>query len=133
MLTTPGGPCGNGPGGGYLASCEYAPGYGGTGPGDRNNPSAGNLKQLSAAQIKRLGLDAEEIKADQVGQSNAGRFDIYRDTTTGEWYMLPKGGGVPIRLRIRSFGDRWEVVPPDPLAPEANGVPEPDVPPITDI
>jgi hypothetical protein len=62
-------------------------------------PNPGNLEKVGDREIKRIldekGTDPHTDKAETVG-GEAGRYDYYRDKTTGEIYLAPKGGGEPI-------------------------------------
>ncbi len=54
---------------------------------------------MSDREIKRIlgeeGTDPHTDKAETLG-GEAGGYDYYRDKTTGEIYLAPKGGGEPI-------------------------------------
>ncbi len=62
-------------------------------------PNPGNLEKVGDREIKRIleeeGTDPHTDKGETVG-GEAGRYDYYRDKTTGEIYLAPKGGGEPI-------------------------------------
>ncbi len=62
-------------------------------------PNPGNLEKLSKSETERIldeaGTDAHTDKGETVGE-DAGRYDYYRDKSTGEIYLAPKGGGEPI-------------------------------------
>jgi RHS repeat-associated protein len=66
-------------------------------------PNRGNLEKLSKRETKRIldeaGTDAHTDKDETVGE-DAGRYDYYRDKSTGEIYLVPKGGGEPIPTRL---------------------------------
>ena len=62
-------------------------------------PNRGSLEKLSKRETERIldeaGTDAHTDKGETVGE-DAGRYDYYRDKSTGEIYLVPKGGGEPI-------------------------------------
>jgi RHS repeat-associated protein len=63
-------------------------------------PNPGNFEKLNNRETKRIldeaGTDAHTDKGETVGGGEAGHYDYYRDKSTGEIYLVPKGGGEPI-------------------------------------
>ena len=56
-----------------------------------------NSKKINESYLKRNGLDAHQLKQEFVGKNNISRFDLYKDSMTGEVLILRKGGtGTPI-------------------------------------
>lgn len=49
--------------------------------------------------MKKSGIDAHQFKKEWLGDNaNIARYDLYKDTKSGEILMLQKGGkGTPIR------------------------------------
>jgi RHS repeat-associated protein len=62
-------------------------------------PNRGSLENLSKRETEGIfdeaGTDAHPDKGQTVGE-DAGRYDYYRDKSTGEIYLVPRGGGEPI-------------------------------------
>ena len=81
---------------------EVMPGGGiaGVGPGAAARIGSGNLKNVSKGQLRRLGIDAEAMKADFVG-AGGGRFNIAADQA-GKVFLTPvrKGNGPPVETGL---------------------------------
>ena len=61
------------------------------------NQKPTNVKLISSNALKAEGLDAHTIKGEFIGRNNISKFDLYRDTNTGEILIFGKGGkGVPM-------------------------------------
>jgi hypothetical protein len=64
----------------------------------------GDLKKVSSRQANSIARDAdykdaEDMKRQLTGSRNTGPFDVYKDTKTGDYYILGKGGkGEPIKV-----------------------------------
>lgn len=52
----------------------------------------GSNKQANAVAESLGYKDAETLKQDVTGSSRTSGFDIYKDTQTGNYYVLQKGG-----------------------------------------
>lgn len=56
-----------------------------------------NFKFISDKMLKRAGLDAHAIKTEYLGPKNISKYDLYKNTNTGEILIFRKGGiGEPI-------------------------------------
>jgi hypothetical protein len=45
--------------------------------------------------------DPETMKSEVMASDRSSQFDIYKDTKTGDYFMLGKGGkGVPVRIDV---------------------------------
>lgn len=75
-------------------------GIAGVGPGAAARIGSGNLKNVSKGQLRRLGIDAEAMKADFVG-AGGGRFNIAADQA-GNVFLTPvrKGNGPPVETGL---------------------------------
>jgi len=58
--------------------------------------NAGNLKNISADQLKKAGIDPHKFKDDFVGREVRSQFDIKIDSTTNELVLVPRKPGTKI-------------------------------------
>jgi predicted phage-related endonuclease len=61
--------------------------------------AAKNFTKISDQLLKKSRIDAHQLKKDFLGnKAKISRYDLYKDTNTGEILILQKGGiGSPIR------------------------------------